>query len=213
MSFGTASENNQQKIGANNLNQGSEFGLDTAGKAAGTGFDLLHSGMQSLQQPADYYHQILAGGSAADSALAPDINRTRMAADQTRNAAETLAPRGGGRGSILFGTPMQAGSQIQSIFNTARPAAAQGLAQIGAAQAGAGNSALGTGSSFLGNANNASRSAFDAGTTQYEQQKATGGAFGGMLTALAPLANYIPGVGPFLAPILSGAGKGLGSGE
>lgn len=204
MSFGTASENNQQKIATNNLNQGSKAGLDTGSQAANTGFDFLRTGMQTLQQPADYYHQILAGGNAADSALAPDINRTRMAGEQTRNAAETLAPRGGGRGSVLFNAPLQESSQVQSIFNTARPAAAQGATQVGGVQGGLGSSTLGSGSNYLSTGNSASKSAFDAGTTQYQQQQQAGSAFGGALGGVVKgLVPLIPGVGPVLAPFLA----------
>lgn len=191
MSWGTSSTNNQQKTSVNDLNAGAKAGLDTSATASGTGFDFLHHAADTLQPAADYYSTILHGGSGADSALAPDVNRTRMAADQSRDAVSTLAPRGGGRGSVLFNSPMQENSQVQSIFNTARPQAAQGLTNVGAIEGGLGDSTLGTGTGYLSAGDTAANSGFNAGTTQYKQQQesgsAFGSAFGGIAQALIPL--------------------------
>jgi hypothetical protein len=170
VSFGTT--NRQQATSMNNLNAASATGLTT-------GTHLFDSGANTLNAPATYYNSILSGGPESTAALAPDVNRTRMAGTQTMQNASTLSPRGGGRGSVLFNTPGQINSQVQSIFNTARPMAAQGALQTGAAQTGAGGEGLNIGT-------NASNYGFNAGTTIYGQDQAMGGGMasvlGGVLT-------------------------------
>jgi hypothetical protein len=184
MSFGS-SQNNQQKIATNDLNAGAAQGLDTGKLASGTGFGLINQAGSELNAPANYYSSILQGGSAADAALAPDINRTRAAADQTRGAEETLAPRGGGRGSSLFTTPSNTNQQVQSIFNTARPMAAEGATKVAGVTGGLGTSALGTGANYLGQGVSAADSGFKAGTQQYQQQQQSGAGIGQMAGGIA----------------------------
>jgi hypothetical protein len=165
VSFGQS--NSQQNTSANNLNAAASTGL-------GAGTNLLTSAQGTLNAPASYYSSILSGGPAATSAMAPDVNRTRQAGDQMIQNESTLSPRGGGRGSVLFNTPQQVNSQVQSIFNTARPMAAQGATQVGGVQGQVGGQSLDTGAK-------ASLSGFQAGSALYGQSQQLGAGIANLL--------------------------------
>lgn len=179
MSFGTS--NRQQDTSLNNLNAASTTGLTT-------GTSLLNNAAATLNQPASYYSSILSGGPEATSALAPDVNRTRMAGTTTMQNTATLSPRGGGRGSVLFDTPNKVNSDVQSIFNTARPMAAQGATQTGGTMGGIGGQALNTGTT-------ASEGGFAGGTTLYGQDQAMGGGIASILSGLASNPKILTALG------------------
>jgi hypothetical protein len=89
----------------------------------------------SLQKPADYYSQILSGNRAAMmGAMAPEITTINNQANQARRQLSTLGPMGGGRASAMAQLPMQSAGQIGTMFQQARPMAAQGMLNVGNAQ-------------------------------------------------------------------------------
>lgn len=125
------------------------FGV--AGNTAQQGSSLLGQGDQNMAAPASYFSSILSGNMGQPtSAFAPEVNRIRQATQAGLQAETNLAPRGGARSSALFALPSNEESNIQGIYNQARPAAATALAGLGAQQAGLGNQA----SSIAGNTYN-----------------------------------------------------------
>lgn len=118
-----------ENISGNSLSQASRAGTNALG-AKGNELGQMSSGL--LNPASQYWMSILSGNPAQTSAaLAPDISRIRGGEASVLNSASTLAPRGGGRGTTLFGTPLQAETQTQGLFNGMRPQAAAQAGQLG----------------------------------------------------------------------------------
>lgn len=155
---GKNSKQQNQAIG--NLNNLFSFGF-------GAGKDSTSAGNASLGQAGGYYSSLLSGNrSALQSAIAPEANQVRTAADASRRQqAATGTARGGGVAATNQQQSDQTNATIDNALFAARPAAAQGEAQVGAAQAQEG----------LGLLNNAGTSTGNAGSiaTNARQQAAS----------------------------------------
>lgn len=118
-----------EPVEGNSLDKVMRQGNNSLGRSASS-LSNMSSGL--LNPASQYWMNLLSGNSAQTSAaLAPDINRIRGSEASVLNSASTLAPRGGGRGTTLFGTPMTAEAQTQGLFNQMRPQAAQAAGQLG----------------------------------------------------------------------------------
>lgn len=134
------------------------------------GLNFLSQAQTNLGAPASYFQSILNGNMGEPTAaLAPQLNQIRNQAQNTLQSTTNLAPRGGGRSSILFSEPQQEQAAEQSVFNAARPQAAQGLAAIGAQQGGLGNQGVGVGTAgandLLQQLAQQKKAQFDAGSS------------------------------------------------
>lgn len=130
-----------ESVSGNSLDKVMRQGTNAAGAKASS-LGNLSSGL--LNPASQYWMNLLSGNSAQTSgALAPDINRIRGSEASVLNSASTLAPRGGGRGTTLFGTPMTAEAQTQGLFNAMRPQAAQAAGNLGVQTEGLSQQALG----------------------------------------------------------------------
>lgn len=136
-------------------NQAGERGMQLSSNL----FDL---GMPAVQQANNYWSSILAGNKGeATSALAPEANRI---SDGYREAARTsaaLMPRGGPTPDFLAQQPFQQQRDISTLFQQARPQAAEQLS--------------GSGSNLLANAINAIYGSTAAGrdVLNYESDRRT----------------------------------------
>ena len=130
-----------ESVSGNSLDKSLRQGTNTAGAQATS----LGNMSQGLLAPASqYWMNILSGNpSQTTAALAPDISRIRGGESSVLNSASTLAPRGAGRGTTLFGAPLQAETQTQGLFNQMRPQAAQQVGNLGVQTGGLSLQALG----------------------------------------------------------------------
>ena len=161
------------------------------------GKDLGTTSSSLLNPAASYWLSLLSENPAETSAaLAPDIARIRGSEASVLNSASTLAPRGGGRGTTLFGTPLQAETQTQGLYNAARPAAAQAAGSLGTATAGL------------------SQNAFAQMIQAYLQRRGQNmnmdinGPMGQMLASLASIPGAVAGKGAANLPGMGGGGGG-----
>ena len=117
-----------------------------------TGSSLLSSGTGMTGQAADYWSGILSGNpTALASAMQPEITAASQQYNAARQQANTFAPSGGGRSSLMAQLPFQQAGTVSNIIAQARPQAAQQLANLGLGTAGLGGNLLGlTLNSILG---------------------------------------------------------------
>jgi len=115
---------------------GSGF-LGNAGDEYNKANTFLNSASNTFNPAADYYNAILSGNKAQMmGAMAPEITQINNAGNAAKNQLATMGPMGGGRASALAQLPMQTAGQIGTMFQQARPAAAQGMINVGNARAG-----------------------------------------------------------------------------
>lgn len=190
-----------------------------AGTANAYGQGLLNLGTSNTNAGANFFKTILGGDQAATSSLLqPNIDQIRGGQQQALQAASTLMPRGGGRSGALFNLPLQANSQIQSLFNGARSGAASALPQIGAGQTsvgsglfGLGNQALGMGAGALGTVGQLGGNLAQIGQTQQQLDQARASALGSGLFGLAtlPLGGFGGTALGALGGLFGGGGGGM----
>lgn len=178
------------------LDKSLSSGTTALGKQA---TDLGATSASLLNPTAAYWRGLLSGNPAeTTAALAPDINRIRGSEASVLNSASTLAPRGGGRGTTLFNTPMAAEAQTQGLFNSARPAAATAAGSLGTATAGL------------------SQNAFAQMINAFLQRRGQNmnmdinGPMGQMLSSLASIPGAMAGKGASNLPGMGGGGDSGG---
>ena len=109
----------------------------------GTGQNLIGMGTGAVQQPLNYWANILSGNKGlATSALAPDISRIGQGYQQAASTSAALMPRGGPRADVLANMPFQQQRDVSTLFQQARPQAASQLGQLGSGLIGQGTNAL-----------------------------------------------------------------------
>lgn len=191
MSFGpTASEKQYSSQLTNVGNQAQQ----NSGLATSTGQGLLNLGTGNTTAGTNFFNTLMNGNQNATTALLqPDINRIRGAQQGTLQAVSTLMPRGGGRSGTLFSLPFQANSQIQQLYNTLRPQAAQALASTGLQQTGQGANLFGIGNQALGVGEQANASGLNWAQQQAQRANQMAAGLGGSLFSLATM----PLTGPF----------------
>lgn len=140
--------------------------------AGNNGMTFLNQATANTGASGNYFQSILNGNQASPTtALAPQLAETRANVQNTLQSTTNLAPRGAGRSSTLFNLPENEQSQQQSVFNSARPEAAQALASLGLGEGGLGANLTGT--AIAGTNDLATQLA-----NQRKQQFATGAALG-----------------------------------
>ena len=116
-------------------------------------------------------------------AMAPEITTINNQANQAKNRLAMFGPMGGGRASAMAQIPMQAAGQIGTMFQQARPQAAQGMLGVGNAQANLGglqgNLASQQGQLGSGLDTNAVNALLNYGLNRSQLNQQAGGAFGG----------------------------------
>ena len=129
------------------------------------GNNLIGMGSQAFQPALNYYSSILSGNKGAiGSALAPEIGQINQGFNTAAQTSSVLTPRGGPRADILSQQPFARQGAISTLFQQARPAAAQALGGLGTATTGAG-------SNILGQATNALYGSTVAGNSILQQQE------------------------------------------
>lgn len=109
------------------------------------GQSLLSSGTGMTGQAADYYSGILSGNpTALASAMQPEITATSNQYNGARQQANTFAPMGGGRSSLMASLPFQQAGTVSNIIAQARPMAAAALGNLGLGTSGLGSNLLST---------------------------------------------------------------------
>lgn len=150
--------------------------------ASNTGFGQVGKAAEDFATPENYYRSILSGNTAdTTQALAPQIQAIQDRLNEALKTSSTLDPRGGGRASTLFSLPNQANTQITNLYNTARPAAAASLTDIGSREGSLGTGLISAGNSATGQglANN-----LLSQQAQYGQSKDLGSAIGNIINGL-----------------------------
>lgn len=167
----------------NNLAELTNASKELALNSGRTGMKFMDAAQGTIAGPKNYFQSIMSGNPGeATTALAPDINRTNQAIQQTTQAQSTLAPRGGGRGESLFNLPYQATGATQSIYNQARPAAAANLADLGVREAAIGSSALGSAGQFVYGATGGANSQLNAELMRRQREYDIGRSMGGLIS-------------------------------
>lgn len=119
--------------GGGQSKEDAKFQRQLAQRAAGFGGRFEQMGFRGLRKPFNYYSGILSGDrSQMMQAIAPEARQVTDLYQQGLQQRE-LTPRGGGTSQLYANLPFQQARSIMDIYQRARPAAAQGLAQIGQA--------------------------------------------------------------------------------
>jgi hypothetical protein len=217
--------NNQAAQQATAAGRGNDFALEQATQARGllgganTDFananNYLTQASSTLQQPANYYSNILSGNRAAMmDAASPEIQNINANFNQAQRQAGQYAPMGGGRANLLAQLPLQRAGAVGNLFQTIRPQAAQGLLGVGNAQANLGglqgniaaqqgNIGAGLSTNTLSNllsfgsgGTQTGAALANLGLNQSEQQNRAGAQFGGGIQNILgsiPWANIFKG--------------------
>lgn len=203
MSFGPS---NTTKTAENNLGGVSSTSLNQQFPMLNTqGSSLFNLGSQNVQSGTNFFNSVLNGNQAnALTTLGPDIERIKQAHANTMTAINTLMPRGGGRFGASFGESLAPTSQIQSLFNGIRPAAATALPQIGLQQGAQGANLFGLANQSLGTAGSVNTSLADIGQ---RQQQINNSLFAGLGQGLFSLATTPFGGGSAANGLLGLIGK------
>jgi hypothetical protein len=116
-----------------------QYGRQIAGQLGPMAQQLLGGATQSYAPVANMWSGLLTGGRGRlTNLLAPDIGEITDAYRGPTQAMANLQPRGGARASLMAQLPYQKARDIATLFQEARPLAAQGLLQTGQAQAATG---------------------------------------------------------------------------
>jgi hypothetical protein len=116
----------------------------------------------TFQLPLDYWSKILSGDrGAALTAMAPQVNTITSQYDTAFKALNELAPRGGGRNAGMQDLAFKKAGDITNLINSARPAAATNVADIGSRIAALGVPSLSVAASGI-------NSAVSSGLTQQQ---------------------------------------------
>lgn len=144
---------------ANLMRQGSA----ASSRLTPLGTNLIRRGASALAPVQSYYGRILGGDRGAmTEALAPEIGQITEGYRSARESQAALQPRGGGRATLLSSLPYQQSRDISTLFQTARPAAAQGLTQVGQATGAMGQGTLQSAINSLYGSTAAGRDALNA---------------------------------------------------
>ncbi len=109
-------------------------GKDLVGKGLnvfGAGSDVFKSGLTALGKPLSYYEGLLGNRQEALTAAAPEVSTIQGQFDTAARAVAEFSPRGGGRVSRSADLPFTKQAAVQDVLTKQRPAAAQGITQIG----------------------------------------------------------------------------------
>ena len=116
-----------------------QYGRQIASQLGPVAQQLLGGATQSFSPVANMWSGLLTGGRGRlTNLLAPQIGEITEAYRAPTQAAANLQPRGGARASLMAQLPYQRARDIATLFQQARPLAAEGLLQTGQAQAAAG---------------------------------------------------------------------------
>lgn len=112
--------------------------------ATGTsGTSALNTGIGGTGTAMDYWTKILSGNPAAImSVMSPEVQAAIAQYKGAQTQADTFAPRGGGRSSLMAQLPFQRAGTVSNIISQARPMAATNLAQTGLGMGGLGANLL-----------------------------------------------------------------------
>lgn len=185
---GGTTNNQANSLATQNL-ANAQQGSDLAKRSADQGFGLVQSASDTLNQPKNYFQSILNGDRAnTTQTLAPQIAQIQQSLQQALTTGSTLNARGGGRASTLAGLPSQATTQINNLYDTARPAAATSLMDIGTREGALGTGVLGSSPGFLSSSNSANatglKNSLDRDAQSFDQSKQQGAAFGKLADGL-----------------------------
>lgn len=110
------------------------------------GKKFLKRSNKAFQLPMDFWKKIMTGDrSSLTNLLSPEVEKISGGYDNVKRNIGEFGPRGGGSNSALTNLDIKETGDISRLFQTARPMAAQNLAQLGSAQGGIGLGALGLG--------------------------------------------------------------------
>jgi len=156
---------------------------DYAKKAADLGFGQFQTANDTLAGPKGYFQSILNGDRAnTTQTLAPQIADIQQRLNTALTTGSTLNARGGGRASTLAGLPSQATTQINNLYDTARPAAATSLTDIGSREGSLAGSLMGGSNGFYSGSNSATGTGLNnnllTNQQKFDQAKQEGAAFG-----------------------------------
>jgi len=116
-----------------------QYGRQIAGQLGPVAQQLLGGATESFSPVANMWSGLLRGGRGRlTNLLAPEIGEITDAYRAPTQAMANLQPRGGARASLMAQLPYQKARDIATLFQQIRPMAAQGLLQVGQAQAQAG---------------------------------------------------------------------------
>lgn len=181
-----------------------------------TGAQGLNTGLAHLTPVSNWFQTIMNGNKQATlQQLQPQIQQVREGLATGLKTANTLTPRGGGRGEALFEMPFEGTKQIAQQYGQARAAAPAGLQSAATAEGALGSAAAGAGAEFGGVGAQANNALLNYGLNQqqqaYRQAQQSGAGFARLIS---PFLKFIPGVGPILEKAVGGfGGSGGGAGK
>lgn len=141
--FGAGGPSKEEKALMAQQTRTAKSGERLAGQLGPMGRRFSTYAQTALGKPADYYSRLLGGGRGEmTDALAPEIGQINDAYQSVRESEAALRPRGGGRATLLSENPYNRARDISTLFQSVRPGAAKGLADIGGTYGGLGSSAF-----------------------------------------------------------------------
>lgn len=199
--------NSRQSAEQKQANQGllsnMQQGQQTANTLQPYGTGFLNTAQQGIGSSMDYWSKLLSGNRGEMmSAMAPEVNRINAGYDQNKRSLLQFAPRGGGQAGMLASAPYKEQQDINSLFQTLRPQAAQQMGNLGLQAGGLGNQTFSNLLNALAGSSGAASSILSKGQTQQMINNQAGQQWGNMGYQL----------GSSLAPWLTGSGNGGSNG-
>lgn len=114
--------------------------LTNFGGAAGTGTFTM--GQQLMNQPINFWQNIMSNRNAAMSALTPAVTALQDQQQSARRGLDQFAPMGGGRANAMAMLPFSTAGQISNMIAQAQQGAAGNLASTGLSEQQVGLNAL-----------------------------------------------------------------------
>ncbi len=106
--------------------------LESSQLARTQGKGLLGMGTGAVQPATNYWGSLLSGNRGAmTSALAPEVNQIGQGYQQAQKTSAALNPRGGPTAAAQANMPFQQQRDVSTLFQQARPQAANQLGSLG----------------------------------------------------------------------------------
>ena len=173
-----------QKTDRKNELTGFEWMKNVFNFAMPTGAAALKTAQSTLAAPTNYFSKLLSGNrTAVQSAVAPQANDLRAAADAQKKQAATMGTeRGGGIAAFNAERDTTTSGQIENMAMRARQGAGEELSKIGAVELNEATNLLGLGGNTAANFTNIALNS--RATSQQINQQTVGDITGAIEAAL-----------------------------
>ena len=199
----------EEKAALGQTAQAQNLGLGAAKGTLPQAQNLIGMGSQAYQPVLNYWSSILSGNRGAmTSALAPEVSQIGQGYRTAAQTSAALNPRGGPSASFLSELPFQQQRDVSTLFQQARPQAAQGLLAGAQGATGAGSALLSNAIQSLYSSTAAGRSILEAAKDKRAEEAQRGRSIGGGIFDMITKYGF-----PAVDQMFKGGGGGGGGGS